>query len=53
MGCFGVQSAAELLAGKETEQEIVTSAAVITKKTMFDESSQKIMFRFQQTSTAA
>ncbi|MDD6214305.1 MAG: substrate-binding domain-containing protein [Firmicutes bacterium] len=47
MGYIGVESAAKLISGKSTSENIVTETRVITKDNMFDESSQKLLFPFE------
>lgn len=47
MGYLGVQSAADLISGRSVPDNIETSATTITKQNMFDEDSQKILFRFE------
>lgn len=47
MGYLGVQSAAELIAGKSVSGNIETSLTTVTRSNMFDEDNQKILFKFE------
>lgn len=47
IGYLGVKNAADLIDGKDTENEIITDTYTITKQNLFDEDSQKILFHFQ------
>ena len=47
IGYLGVKNAADLIDGKDTQEEIITDTYTITKQNLFDEDSQKILFHFQ------